>query len=165
MKNILIALVLSLVLCQCQLFQKEEPGLPPETQFGKRTLGCKVNGEVWLPEGYIIWATGGVSRVNIYQDNSGYFFLSAVRRRESSIHLSVQPVSGTGRYKLRADYYSKDNGTFETDSLRTGMLTFTKFEPQRSVFSGTFYFDAYNKKTGKVVKITEGRFDGTRGDW
>lgn len=64
--------------------------------------------------------------------------------------------------------YKKDQLTFIADgilggteyicdSLHTGKLTLLRLE--QNIAAGTFYFDAINPETGKVVKVTDGRFD------
>jgi hypothetical protein len=174
MKNIVFVFIASLVLCQCQLFKKEvKPELPLETQEGKRTMGCKVDGEIWLPE----YSKRGLFAPDSYDVTySGGFYgvtLLADRKNETYISFRVYNVPVVGSYDLykfisqdpsgyklitRA-LYTDNTGDFYTDSLHTGKVTITKLDRQKAVISGTFYFDAYNKKTGKVVKITEGRFD------
>jgi hypothetical protein len=174
MKNIVFVFIASLVLCQCQLFKKEvKPELPPETQEGKRTMGCKVDGQIWLPE-YSKRGLFGGGEYSVNYEGSFYgLSLNADRKLETKVYFSVFNVPGTGTYDLykfisqdpsgykliTKAYYNDSTGDFETDSLHTGKVTITKLDRQRAIISGTFYFDAYNKKTGKVVKITEGRFD------
>jgi hypothetical protein len=174
MKNIVFVFIASLVLCQCQLFKKEvKPELPPETQEGKRTMGCKVDGEIWLPE-YSKRGLFAPGPYDVTYDGSYYgVSLNADKKEETAISISVYKVSGTGTYELpkfiskspsgytniTQALYTDNTGDFYTDSLHTGMVTITKLDLQKAIISGTFYFDAYNKKTGKVVKITEGRFD------
>jgi hypothetical protein len=174
MKNIVFVFIASLVLCQCQLFKKEvKPELPPETQEGKRTMGCKVDGQIWLPE-YSKRGLFGGSEFSMTYEGSFYgLSLGADRKRETYVGFNVYDVAESGTYALFKIYtpfysglqritkaiYTDSTGDFETDSLHTGKVTITKLDRQKAVISGTFYFDAYNKKTGKVVKITEGRFD------
>jgi hypothetical protein len=174
MKNLLFIVLASLLLSQCQLFKKEvKPELPPETQEGKRTMGCKVDGEIWLPE-YSSRPIFGRREYNVAYNGSFYgISIYADRRLETAISIGVYKVNGPGTYDLykfisqdpsgykliTRSIYKDKTGDFYTDSLHTGKVTITKLDRQKAVISGTFYFDAYNKKTGKVVKITEGRFD------
>ncbi|MBC8112062.1 MAG: hypothetical protein H7Y04_13465 [Verrucomicrobia bacterium] len=174
MKKTLFIVLASLLLSQCQLFKKEEkPELPPETQEGKRTMGCRVDGEIWLPEYSSRPVFSGSEYSVIYEGSFYGMSLNADKKRESRVYFNVLNVPGTGTYELykfiskepsgfkliTKAYYNDNTGDFETDSLHTGMLTITKLDLQKAIISGTFYFDAYNKETGKVVKITEGRFD------
>jgi hypothetical protein len=142
MKNILFIVLASLLLSQCKLFKKEvKPELPPETQEGKRTVDCKVDREIWLPE----YSKRGLSAGSGFQMTYELF--------------KVYPPFSSGLSRITQARYTDNTGDFVTDSLHTGVVTITKLDRQRAIISGTFYFDAYNKKTGKVVKITEGRFD------
>jgi hypothetical protein len=52
MRNFLLFFSLTLLFGACELFPEAEPEntLPPITQVGANTFGCKVNGEVWLPK-------------------------------------------------------------------------------------------------------------------
>ncbi|MCA0334533.1 MAG: hypothetical protein LCH44_11360 [Bacteroidetes bacterium] len=43
------------------------------------------------------------------------------------------------------------------NSLHTGKLTLLRLE--QNMAAGTFYFDAINPETGKVIHVTDGRFD------
>ncbi|MBC8112060.1 MAG: hypothetical protein H7Y04_13455 [Verrucomicrobia bacterium] len=174
MKNVLFLLLASVLLSQCKLVNKEEkPELPPETQEGKRTMGCKVDGEIWLPE-YSSRPVFSGSEYSVTYDGSFYGMnLFADRKRETTVQFNVFQVSKSGTYDLYkfisqdpSGYrnitqarYQDNTGDFLTDSLHTGKVTITKLDLQKAIISGTFYFDAYNKETGKVVKITEGRFD------
>ncbi|MBC8112061.1 MAG: hypothetical protein H7Y04_13460 [Verrucomicrobia bacterium] len=170
----LFIVLVSLLLSQCQLFKKEEkPELPPETQEGKRTMGCKVDGQVWLPE-YSFRPVFSGSEYSVTYDGTYYGMnLFADRKRETTVQFNVFEVPEIGTYELFKIYpdrpndrsritqarYEDSTGDFYTDSLHTGKVTITKLDLQKAIISGTFYFDAYNKETGKVVKITEGRFN------
>jgi hypothetical protein len=47
----------------------------------------------------------------------------------------------------------------ETDSLRTGVVVLTKVDPVNNIIAGTFEFTGIDKRSGRICKITEGRFD------
>ncbi|MCU0447511.1 MAG: hypothetical protein MUE85_21650 [Microscillaceae bacterium] len=49
-KPIIWLLCLSLAFATCKK-KNVEPKLPPETQVGANTFGCRVNGQVWVPSG------------------------------------------------------------------------------------------------------------------
>lgn len=49
MRNFLLCCSLAFLLGACELFSEPSPGLPPKTQTGENTFGCKVNGKLWLP--------------------------------------------------------------------------------------------------------------------
>ena len=59
--------------------------LPPETQDGKNTIGCYIDGELFVPGG------GGLAPIKtcyyqlIYPSESGYVFQLAAKRHEKNI--------------------------------------------------------------------------------
>jgi hypothetical protein len=65
------------------------------------------------------------------------------------------------QYNSRVEFYNRstlesDMDPYLTDSLHTGEVNILKYDGH--IIAGTFWFEAVNSK-GKVVKITEGRFD------
>ena len=46
---------------------------------------------------------------------------------------------------------------YNTDHLHSGKIKLLKIT--QNMASGTFYFDAINPETGKVIHVTDGRFD------
>ncbi|MBX7206361.1 MAG: hypothetical protein K1X81_13130 [Bacteroidia bacterium] len=149
----------------CSLFEPDDAWLkplppsntlPPATQVGANTFGCKLNGEVWLPittwvdyeAGTLLITTekkmGNTSSVKLYLKNiykQGVFYIG-----DSTINFT------RSTYVYNSKFYY-------TDSIYTGQLFITRFDTINSILSGTFWFDARDKTTGEVVHITEGRFD------
>lgn len=69
-------------------------------------------------------------------------------------------LNGLDFYKNRIsiiDNSSLGGNQYVCDSLHTGKLTLLRLE--QNMASGTFYFDAINPETGKVIHVTDGRFD------
>jgi hypothetical protein len=157
--------------------KKEE--LPPETQEGKNTFGCYINGELLVPGG------GGLGPIktcyyqSIYPGESGYVFqLEAKRSEDNDCGLrtvtitldSVRIVEGNtyklGIYKIgngngRYNHYPPICGDpikFETFDESSGEIYFKKFDEVNHIAAGTFWFTAVNSM-GDTVKITDGRFD------
>jgi len=176
--HILIAISLPCLALQCN---KDDNGntpppdenkeqLPPATQTGEGTFGCKVNGEVWRPE-----APPNINELHAdyYQDE---FFVSAERvldngNLQSSVAIQINSnFEGEKDYKLSSissDIYStyrnlKQSCNYDTDSFNVGKLTITHFDSSKRIVSGRFQFTAVIKK-GKcendTIRITEGRFD------
>lgn len=166
---ILISLLPTLFFLHCTKdhSSSSNPVLPPETQIGANTFGCKVNGEVWIPEVPVNF--GGLYKLetDYYQ---GVFFVSAQRKSRNgplfSIHLNITD----GFYNIRKYHFFKDSSLasfndyskpdyciYKTDSLNKGELKITKLDTKLRIISGTFYFDA--KSSCGTIKITEGRFD------
>jgi hypothetical protein len=105
MKNLLFMVLVGLLLSQCQLFKKEEkPELPPETREGKRTMGCKVDGEIWLPEYSKRGLFGGGEFDVIYEGSFYGMSLIADRKLETLIQFTVFEMSEPGTYELFKSY-------------------------------------------------------------
>lgn len=176
MKKLILLLLTTFTLCCCNKddnpFSSSDQ-LPAETQTGANTVGCLVNGEVYLPS-----QSGINSPVNcFYQLDNGEFFFSLafaddknhgpeVSVGTSKINLQVgqtyilnkNPVDngdytgGGGAYRLNSlnKYY--------TNTLKTGELKITRLDLSNSIISGTFWFNAVNS-AGETVQIRSGRFD------
>jgi len=151
----------------CSLFEPDDAWLkpippsntlPPITQTGANTFGCKVNGQVWLPTTvWVDYHNGGM----VISANNWYGFHSDV-----IITISEFTAFKPGNYELSANtsYISKGsyrNGKdmYYTDSIYLGNLTINRLDSVNSILSGTFSFDAKNASTGEVIHVTEGRFD------
>ena len=130
----------------------KEDVLPAETQTGKGTFGCLVNGEVWLPKAKFPYA--GLTSIIQF----GGFQIIASKGNQY-ISIAKNPIEKTGEFSLNA---------FEKDALFTengiefkcieGMLTITKYDKINQIISGRFRFKA-KSSTGEIIEITEGRFD------
>jgi hypothetical protein len=163
-----LLLLLSVVasLESCDLFEKgqkprtELEKLPPETQEGKNTFGCLVDGKAWVIK-------TSIDAQAFYQE--GVFSMSA-----EVISSGIDP--GIGFVLLESDLqeisYSLTfpserfaqfddaiiNCVFQTFN-NSGTLTIKKLDKLNFIISGTFEFDAYSSDCDKIVKITHGRFD------
>ncbi len=56
-------------------------------------------------------------------------------------------------------YGNDNNKSYITTSEHTGKVLITKRDTVNKIVSGIFHFNAINKNTGEVIKVTEGRFD------
>jgi len=154
--------------------------LPPATQTGENTLGCKINGVNWVANGknepnkHVF-----VGGLYVYDTSVGHygneykttFSISAFRLDKTSVNLQIgcEPKVGTYLFNRTIHDYSDESpflnygGTynltdaFQTDSIRQGSITITYSD--YCIVSGTFQFDAINYKTGQVLQVREGRFD------
>ena len=154
--------------------KNEEPTLPPATQSGKGTFGCKVNGEVWVPE-----APPNFTELNAdYYKNE--FFVSAFRHVQDknidsdiSIHIRDSGWRGVGHYHLSSRYktnwfalYGNNNCDYHTDTLNTGKLIITHFDSIKRIVSGRFHFTAVLEQGNcekDTFQVTDGRFDIKKG--
>ena len=174
MKKLFFLLSTIALLSSCdkdgQIFAGKDK-LPPETQTGENTVGCLVNGKVFLPhqqgisspvncyyqfvkgEYYFTMAFGDMRGTGIEDVN---IFTAKINLQEGQTYLLNQgygPDKGAG-----AEYYTDLNNKFSTNLINIGEVIITRIDVSKSIVSGTFWFDAVNSK-GEKVEIREGRFD------
>lgn len=164
------ALNILLVTCQREAYDP----LPPTTQEGKGTIGCRINGEVWLPYSNDFKSTSKTAR---YLEKEKTLFIGGFDDQSSQgLFLGLTNYSGqTGTYELDSictdlpnvcantggystSKYLEKLVTYQTSSQFRGKAVITK-HTSNGIVSGTFEFEAKNRATGKVIKITDGRFD------
>ena len=168
-------LIIFLLLCSCS---KEVKELPPASQSGANTFGCKVDGAYWVPSGFGIIPTAPKLEARMLPDytliiNARNFSRSPT---ETEFEIRVKNVTTTGDYLLNTNtthpgldasyaFYVRRrfNPTDEwiTNAQYTGKVTITKIETgTNAIASGLFEFDAIGIiNPGHVIHITEGRFD------
>jgi len=177
MKKLFFLLIVIMVFNSCdrdgQIFGGKDQ-LPPETQTGANTVGCLVNGKVFLPK-----KEGINPEVNCFYQlvNGKYFFTMAFSDLRGSSIESVSVQSGKVELQIGQTYILNKNSIidgdfvggggsylttlqniYRTNTIKSGELKITKIDPTNSIISGTFWFDAVNS-AGEVVQIREGRFD------
>lgn len=148
------------------------PGLPDETQEGKNTFGCKVNGKIWLP-----YTEHTLDRAVEPEYDRGWFAVRVEREKDPSQLMWLQLGDSTGiqqkTYTLNDGFYayfqSQKEGKVDTYMAgpgSTGIVTITKVEEQppkngriSTIVSGTFSFTAKDDISGQTVIVSEGRFD------
>jgi hypothetical protein len=157
---------------------KNNDNLPPETQSGAGTFGCKIDGKVWVPKG-----SDGYSGQNIkafyqyiYPSPIGYVFnikatnydknpIESIVLSADSLKLTQgmilnlasgeKGVSGKGRFYTTGITYDTE---FTTSEIVKGELLLNKFDEVNLIVSGVFWFDAVDNQ-GTIIHVTEGRFD------
>jgi|SRR6187200_1253261 len=166
----------------CKKENNNNNELPPLTFEGKNIIGCKINGDPWIPKGIVNGS--GVT----YPTSGGYFetaffpgvhILIETNSPDGYIELFCRNYSGIGylpsqKYLLNKNtgdihfgtgqihnygYYHTNGQTYFTDSLHNGWIEILKSDSINKIISGRFEFEGYNSTDGKVYKITEGRFD------
>lgn len=173
-KYILIAVVLS----ACNNNDDNKPPieqLPPMTTTGENTIGCLVNGEPFTDRGLMN---------NFYQFVDGKFSLvinwgtSIPGNIESGqIEINNIEIEQGETYILNFSDFVEDNftggggtytiinnetsGQFETNQNFTGFITFTRFDTNSNIMSGTFEFQAKEISNEDTITLTDGRFDLT----
>ena len=150
--------------------------LPPETQEGLNTFGCKVNGKVWvarvLPVGIII---RDIEALVSESSGSGGSLISAYMvdpaiDAHEYIQIAVTPTYfNTGDYcfdnaNVTFMYDRKNfNNTITSDYFHTSndCVTITKLDTANNIISGTFACTLVpdSTKLNNKIEITEGRFD------
>jgi len=150
---------------------KDEDKLPPETQEGKNTFGCLVNGKVWIPTGMVTFPSP-----NIHAEISkNEFSIEALKSRGQAISFNIKIPLNVGVYNLNSKnsqaFYANGitNCYYQTDTiLSKGILEITKFDTLNNIVSGKFNFIAFKYKPiiievigdcDSSIAITEGRFD------
>jgi hypothetical protein len=175
MKHFFLLLLTTITLSCCSSDDNNNNGdqLPPETQTGANTVGCLINGQVYLPS-----QSGINSPINCqyeYINNEFFFIMSFSDDKNSGPNVSVQTLrinlSQGETYILNKN--SIDNGDFTggggayrlsssnkyyTNAIKKGELKITRVDLSNSIISGTFWFDAINSN-GEIVQIRSGRFD------
>ena len=171
---VLCSIIAAITLFSCK---KEVSELPPATQTGANTFGCKLNGDFWVPAGFGIMPTAPILEARFVGTdvyiNARNFSSSPT---ESEFEIFIKDLAGNGNYILSAipayptnlessyAYYvhrrfNPDN-EWITTSPYTGTVTITKVDTINHFVSGTFQFQAINTyNTPQPLSVTEGRFD------
>ena len=176
--NIKLPLYLALLtLTQCSSC-KDGPGpnaqLPPATQEGKNTFGCRVNGQVFTPNGSVGLNDNFVVSYEPSATLGGNFNMQAFRYVNGSketIQFSAGPIFQARTYSLdlgsndgSVNYFNRalpnpcDRYYSYDMSYRQGSLTLTRLDEQAGIIAGTF--EVTIAKPGcDTIRITDGRFD------
>jgi hypothetical protein len=176
-KLFILILLLSSFLTACM--DDQEPGLPAATTEGLNTAGCYVDGKLWMARDgsynfndlqkidggltgsgslnrlyYWMWMTDRVNRtvITIYLDG---------RPKVGKVYECNTSTNPTPAWLEFINYcsYSGPEGHFMTNENATGTVIFTRADSTTYIYSGTYQFTGLDKRTGKRITITEGRFD------
>ncbi len=175
----LLVLLLCLSLGSCNWFSKKDeprPDLPPETQTGANTFGCKINGQIWTPGGRRGGLPGTVPNVDVIFDpglcggnldakifqsengNQSFFSLFGCSLTEPET-FNLDGPNGSPDWRLSyidgstSCSYSVGNSLYSS-----GTITFTKVDFPNRIVSGRFECTFYVPNCD-TLRITEGRFD------
>lgn len=166
MKQLILFLVCCLLLGgACRRNKPKNAGdeLPPETQTGANTFGCKINGEVFIPQG-----SGACYTYNVqYYKSDSALLIKTNNTCATGLNLYIYSVSTVKEYSIfnstaNAFFYSNSNSSCNwfdrNNSTQTGAITITKLDLVNKIVSGRF--NGTLKQSGcPDVNITEGRFD------
>lgn len=166
-------LALSLLFISCK---KEVKELPPATQTGANTFGLKLNGALWVPQGFAGLPDNDLLKARLLGDvliiTAQNFSASPT---ETEFEIKLYGVTGTGTYLLNTTAsYPSGPGNYGyhvkrrvnpldewiTSVSQTGAVTITKLDTGAHIVSGTFQFNAENLvNPSQTISVTEGRFD------
>ena len=171
--NFPLLLLIALFSLNAGCKKENEDQLPPATQTGAGTFGCKINGKVFVPQGYD--GTGrpnphvlydvGVNGLPYLSINAGKF---NSRTPAGYVFISYGDLVSNGLYQYPQNFNfsvgwpevlgSCFTAAFDSTIKKNGGGTITKFDPNNHIVSGTFAFK-FKTATCDTVYITDGRFD------
>lgn len=180
----LALLVFLLSQFSCRKNSIGEPQLPPITQEGKNTFGCKVNGKVWVPS-FKCQLFGNQCAELEYtivpqfngNDTSLFFSISAGNDAGSHDYFVIAPmqancfIKGIGNYSdsLSVHFFGNLGDFYKYNATFTRMLypefNITTIDAAKKVVAGTFAFTLFTRDLKDSVIITDGRFDFQFGDY
>lgn len=146
--------------------------LPPYTETGAQTFGCLIDGEAFLPKRDPSIQISPLACEYQYVSGVQYFILTSLNGDSKTgiiINTTTYASLEEKVYQL-GDFYSDSlsgryieyppiNEFLIREPLQKGELHIRHFDLEHQIVSGTFWFDAVDTLTGKVVQVREGRFD------
>lgn len=173
--------VLAILICGCKKEKDPLSELPEETQFGKGTFGCLINGRAFVAKNSVFAGPTILSYYQyIYNSPSGYVFVARGTRDFQDCEFKTIEILGDSviveegktysfgdckkgefcaeyRFNLnmRCTFPSYKHKTIKPNS---GQLTIKKFDNTNKIVAGTFWFDTLDSN-GAKLEIREGRFD------
>jgi len=148
--------------------KKSSKCLPPITQNGANTFGCKIDGEIYAVTG--IYESNSVSCGEGNQVLIG--FEKSINSSNCDDYINFNDITITlmdslqiGNFQLT--YFGKNRATayktlptvyYTTDTSHNGGLKITRSD---NIIAGTFWFDAKGND-GTTIHVTDGRFDITK---
>ena len=162
--------------------EKELTELPPETQSGKHTFGCYVNGELFVHETNNPFRPSPTRYASYYPENNTLFIFCIGSNDMGTITLQVlNPEENIKKTLQSAEYRNlivlneETGGNITIQELEfitykgenVGKILLTRFDIANGIVSGTFeceipWCESYPSQPlvgNSIVKITQGRFD------
>lgn len=184
--QVILVLAVLLMSGSCKrVLHAGKPSLPEASQEGNNTLGCLMDGNVWLTQvrhkrtspvdsdysGPGEWGTGfGIKAKQEVSSTAHNHLFLRVSKTAGELRPGVYTVSEgfSAEYQLYANGAVKD--ILRTTASNQGAITFTKVETKATtsrdgrtlrstILSGTFQFTATSAMTGKTLVVRDGRFD------
>jgi hypothetical protein len=141
--------------------------LPPITTQGLNTVGCKIDGKVWVPYSKTSvpkimssvarnagWRYGfwGYQITGINQINTIGFYLQSINK-DSLFVISNNKQNSIGYF------LPIDSLIFTSSSSNDNKVHILRFDSIEQIISGTFRFTVIDTTTQIKHEITDGRFD------
>ncbi len=157
---------------------KNDPGnpnaelqLPPISTEGKHTIGCKIDGKVWIP-----YSKTFAPKLHAAIDRNFNWKLilwgsqiDAPGLDKNNLEIYCSPLSTDTFFLLTKNrngnimYFTPDlNGktVFKTnEAFNNGSVSILRFDSINQIISGTFYGIVIDSITNEKHEITDGRFD------
>ena len=175
-KLLILVLIFGSLLISCTK-EDQEPSLPAATTEGLNTAGCYLDGKLWMAreESYNFNDLKSIEGGQ-WQTGTDYYYWMWMTDRVNgttvTIFIDSIPIVGktyecntstnpTPAYLEFINYcsYSGPEGHFMTNENATGTVIFTRADSVKTIYSGTYQFTGLDKRTGKRITITQGRFD------
>ncbi len=167
-------LLASFFLFSCK---KNVDGLPEATQKGANIFGCRIDGEIWVPQKNPVFPGADILESRQMPNKDLYInarnFNSSPN--ESEFEIFIKELDEPGVYTFNTTltapnpaasyfYYIKRNispqNEWMTSASYTGTVNITTYDTVKRFVSGTFQLQAINLyNTPQPITVTEGRFD------
>lgn len=165
----------------CISCKKSHPSkvLPPVTQTGANTFGCKINGQVWVPyyrcDSYCMGCVELAYNIRPVYSTSIFPLRFSLKAGKSGnpfsgfLNFSPAPLRGLTDISYinavgnvadsMAIDFTTDAGYFRTFyGNHNDIFQITKLDTVNKIISGIFNFTLYSSPSDSIV-VTEGRFD------
>ena len=193
MKPLKLILILQILFFISSCFPKwdktiPDPILPPETQEGKGTFACKINGKVYVDDRIQeakyasydpILSPSRISWGGDFTDKNGnyslIFYISLPNKEKiaanSTYFFKAYDRNYKDVFRNYSTYFSDKRGelcNYDSDSLQRGSVTITKLDWESQVVSGRFQITFIKPKCTQsytlivkndTITITEGVFE------
>lgn len=170
MQNKTLTILLLAVGTACISLSCNKDKLTAATQKGANTFSCKIDGTVFLPsEDGSSWSGAHPILVNNSSFNGfvlqGRKFSTSSTSDPVNVLIEMPYLKTTGSYTLttygygeyKVDYFGAP--TYRTNNTYSGTVNITRCDTVNRIYSGIFSFKGIDDNTGKVVDVTDGRFD------
>jgi hypothetical protein len=151
---------------------KQNDELPARaTNLAKPSIQCKVNGASWKScEPGIVGQMDGIFAEwrgdNVIGNSFVIEGISMCTTQNTVLYMYINNFFGIGNYPLLVTNhgifqefnYKPISISFKTNQTYYGEVQITALDTVRSIISGTFYFNAFNADSNRVVKIEDGTF-------